>query len=308
MKQSSISKHRILAIGLGSIALLLLVASTLWAEEEEARKPLGFFDVWQLPRVWIGAIFCLIGLALLIKTRISRNLRLLFLVVIFFTFSVLAILPLGKFAWGMGLHPSPMCSITKPFLFVNAGRSIPIIFFAILASIAILSIIGNKLFCGWVCPVGAAQEITHRIRLPEKFEINLPFRITNTIRAIIFVAFVPLVFWTGKELYEYFNPFEFLHWGFQLYVTIVFAVTLIAALLIFRPFCYLICPIGLFSWLLEHLSLAKVKVDKDTPVRNAISASTTATVLPSNRFWMKKHRVPIATLAVVVWRYAPKAL
>jgi polyferredoxin len=224
---------------------------------------MGFFDILMLPRVWVGALFCLAGAAVLMKARGKRALRLGFLPLIFFAFAVLTVLPLGQFARGMGLHPSPMCTITKPFLFVNAGRGIPVVFPAILFSIAVFSIAGNKLFCGWVCPIGALQELVHEVPLTSKLKVKLPFKVTNWIRMLLFVAFVPLVFLIGKSVYDYINPFETLHWGFDVFGLIVLGIVLVAALFVFRPFCYVVCPIGLFTWVLERISVVKIKIDPD---------------------------------------------
>jgi polyferredoxin len=35
-------------------------------------------------------------------------------------------------------------------------------------------------------------------------------------------------------------------------------------LFVYRPFCHLICPFGLLSWLAERLSLVRVRVDRTT--------------------------------------------
>jgi len=223
---------------------------------------MGFFDVWMLPRVWVGAILCVIGLLLLMKSRVRHSLRLASLVVIFFVFGVVLILPLGEFARGMSIHPSPVCIVTKPFLFITAGRHVPVIFLSILAFVAIFTIVGNKLFCGWVCPIGAVQEIVHRIPLRKKLKVKLPFRVSNSIRFLLYVVFLVVIFTAGVSIYDYFNPFEFLFWGFQPLMIVVFFVTLIAAVFIFRAFCYLVCPLGLATWVLEHLSVIKVRVDK----------------------------------------------
>lgn len=262
MKHNSSSIKRILGKTLSMMVLLMFITTILWAEGEGATRSIGFFDILLLPRVWVGAIFCLIGLGLLTKSWVNHNLRFIFLTVIFFVFGIIAVLPLGKFARGMGLHPSPVCTVTKPFLFLNAGRTVPVIFLAILASIALLSVVGNKLFCGWVCPIGAIQEIFHRIPLFKALKIKLPFRTTNLIRTTIFIAFLAVIFSVGISIYDYFNPFEFLHWGFEPMAIAILLVTLVGAVFIFRPFCYLICPLGLFTWTLEHLSLIKVKVNK----------------------------------------------
>ncbi len=254
---------KIMRISAYTIFVLLFITTVIWASGE-GRRSMGIFDVMLLPRVWAGALFCLIGMGLMMKSWVHRKLRLIILGAVFFLFGILPALPLGRFAWGMGLHPSPVCAITKPFMFLNAGGGVPVIFITIMVFIAVFSIIGNKLFCGWACPIGAIQELFNELPLNKKFKITLPFRVTNPIRIAIFLAFLALVFASGTDIYGYFNPFHFLHWGFELYTIMVMLIVLTASLFIFRPFCYLICPVGLFTWTLEHFSLAKVKVDNHT--------------------------------------------
>jgi len=239
--------------------ILIGIATALWAQEGAARKPPGFFEIWLMPRVWMSAVFAVLGLILLSKSWVKRNLRSVALAVIFFVFAVLWALPLGNFARGMGVHPSPMCITSKPFQFLNAGLGIPILFISLFVSIAILSIIGNKLFCGWVCPIGALQELVHRIKTPK---VTLPFKITNWIRVGLYAVFIAVALLARKDLYDYFNPFESLHWGFEVYGLVVLGVVTVAGLFIFRPFCYVICPLGLWTWLFEQVSLVRVKVDK----------------------------------------------
>jgi polyferredoxin len=243
---------------------LLLVSFSPLSAAEESGKSFSFFDVWALPRVWLGAIVALIGLFLLMRSRVSRTMRLVSMVIVFFLFSIVAVLPLGKFAEGMGLHPSPMCTIEKALIFVQMGRAVPVVFLSILAFILLLTFIGNKLFCGWNCPIGAVQEILHRLPLPK---IRLPFYITNTIRALVFALFVILLFTAGTSLYAWLNPFEFLHWSLEAAVIPAFLVTFVAGLFIYRPFCYLACPMGLASWLVEHLSLIRVRLDEKACTR-----------------------------------------
>ncbi|HID39040.1 MAG TPA: 4Fe-4S binding protein, partial [Calditrichaeota bacterium] len=261
MNQKILSNRLIIVIL--SITALLIINTMLWAQAEGAKRALGFFDVWLLSRVWVGAIFCLIGLVLLVKSRVTQKLRFFFLALMFSVFAILPVLPLGKFAQGLGVHPSPVCTITNPFLFINAGKAVPVIFLSILTSMLILTVIGNKLFCGWVCPIGALQEIFHRIPLPNKFKIKLPFKITNSIRIVIFILFIIITFTAGISIYEYFNPFEFLHWGFESLAIAVIIITFIASLFLFRPFCYLVCPFGLLSWIFEHFSIIKIRVNKN---------------------------------------------
>jgi len=249
------------------IVSLILFTTTLLAEEAGAKDSFGFWDVMLMPRVWVGFLFVLAGLFLLNRKLVSRKIRVISLVIIFLTFSAFWLLPLGEFARGMGMHPSPVCAVTKPAMFIKARHGFPIVFAAILFSIAVMSLIGKKLFCGWICPVGAAQELVNQIsfgkKLDKKLKIKLPFKITNTVRTILFFIYFTIVLTAGFSIYEYFNPFEFLHWGFELWGVLVMLVTLISGIFIFRPFCYLICPIGLLSWVLEHFALTRVKLDSD---------------------------------------------
>ncbi len=261
MKYTSNYISKIIRISAYTILLLLFITTAIWAAGG-GRRSMGFFDVLLLPRVWVSAIFCLTGMGLLMKSWLHRNLRLIILGATFFFFGILPVLPLGRFAWGMGLHPSPVCAITKPFLFLSGGWQVPVIFLTILAFITVFSIVGNKLFCGWACPIGAIQELFNHIPLPKKFRIMLPFTVTNPIRIIVFLAFITFVFTLGLSIYDYFNPFHFLHWRFEALAIVALLVTLTASLFIFRPFCYTVCPIGLFTWLIEHFSLVRVKVDR----------------------------------------------
>ncbi len=251
---------KMIKISAYTILVLLCVTSIIWASGG-GKRGMGFFDVILLPRVWVGALFCLAGMGLMMKAWVHRKLRLVILGVVFSLFGILPALPLGNFVPGMGLHPSPVCAVTKPFLFLSAGGGVPVIFITILAFIAVFSIIGNKLFCGWACPIGAIQELFNELPLNKKFKITLPFRVTNPIRIAIYLVFLALVLASGTGIYGYFNPFHFLHWRFELYTIMVMLIVLTASLFVFRPFCYLVCPVGLFTWVLEHFSLVKVEVD-----------------------------------------------
>lgn len=225
-------------------------------------RAFGFWDILGLPRHWMSAVFAFVGLVLLMRARFTRNLRLLFLPVVFFVFSIAAVLPLGRFAVGMGLHPSPYCIMTKPFLFLRGGMGVPLLFWVSLLVVGVLTVIGNKLFCGWVCPVGAIQELVNRIPLPARLKVKVPFRVTNSVRVGVYALFLVLVLSAGAEIYEYFNPFEALHWGFERTSMAVLAGTLAAGLFLWRPFCYFLCPLGLLTWLLEQLSLVRIRTDK----------------------------------------------
>ena len=49
--------------------IVLVAVGTVWADEEQAQPPMGFFDFWLLPRVWMAALFALIGMVLLTNVK-----------------------------------------------------------------------------------------------------------------------------------------------------------------------------------------------------------------------------------------------
>ena len=99
---------------------------------------------------------------------------------------------------------------------------------AMLAVILVLTIVGPKLFCGWICPVGAAQELI--AMLADKLRIRRRkwnFRATQGVRVAIFLLFVflsgtAILHTTAQNgqpvalsLYDYINAFHGYEIGLQ---------------------------------------------------------------------------------------------
>jgi len=203
----------------------------------------------------IGGLAALSGLILLRTIKINRNIRTLLMCAVFVLFGVLVILH----------QPSPLQAVVDPVTALAIGSTITLKKMTALIFIGSLSVIGSKLFCGWVCPFGALQEIVNRIPAPSGKKIKLPFKISNGIRISIFVSSLVMVFVTGSDLYTYqniLNPFELFDWHFELVLTVLVGAVLIASVFVYRPFCYLVCPVGLLTWLLEHVSIFRVRLDR----------------------------------------------
>ncbi len=73
---------------------MLCFTTAIWASGD-GRRSMGFFDVLLLPRVWVGAAFCLAGIGLTMKSWVHRNLRTVILGAIFFFFGILPALPVA---------------------------------------------------------------------------------------------------------------------------------------------------------------------------------------------------------------------
>ena len=238
--------------------LLLSIPVILLAQEHENFKHgKNFFDFIFSVKYFAIYIFAGISIFTLWFSKFNRKAR---TIIISAAFLVFGVLPL--FANFLFITPSPVCSTTKPFLFGLKPQ-----FLATLSAIGILSLASGKGFCSTTCPIGGLQELLYKIPFLKKFRI--PFKISNSIRVGLFILFLIVAFTFQTSTYYYYNLFDLIHWNFEMPIIdliefIIFLVLILtASILFFKPFCYLICPMGLLTWILEHFSFLKVRFDKE---------------------------------------------
>ncbi|MBI5623041.1 MAG: 4Fe-4S binding protein [Elusimicrobia bacterium] len=200
------------------------------------------------------------GLALCLAGRVSRAARLTALAAAFVLLGGILGLLIPDLGQPLGMHPSPMCSLNKLLAFAWLKGRFALGLAVSLGVMILLSVLFRKSFCGWACPLGAFQELLHSVPGPAKLH-NLPFPVSNWVRAGLMAAFVLGLLGFGVITYDSFNGFEALHWGWEPGATVTLGLILLASLFYFRPYCYLVCPIGLVTWALEPLSLIGVQKD-----------------------------------------------
>jgi NAD-dependent dihydropyrimidine dehydrogenase PreA subunit len=179
------------------------------------------------------------------------------------------VLAVAVAGFALGKSPNPMESAVKVFksmvgLYPSvAAKVLAFAFFAALA------VVGNKLICGWACPFGALQELIYHLPILKKLKkYKVPFVVSNTIRGALFVVVLLLLFGVvggskGFVIYHFVNPFNLFNLDIE---SVSIGATVVAVLVmslgVYRPFCQFICPFGLLSWLLERVSLFRVKIDR----------------------------------------------
>jgi len=178
--------------------------------------------------------------------------------------------------FALGKSPNPMEGAVKVFkAMVGLQPSVSAVVLALLFFL-VLAIVGNKLICGWACPMGAIQELLHRVPLPKRWRRlqrlrrqKIPFRLSNTIRGSLFLLMLLMMFGIvggrkGFVLYHFINPFNLFNLDFEpVSILLTVIVVLGVGLFAYRPFCQFVCPFGFVSWLAERISFAGIRVDHD---------------------------------------------
>ncbi len=143
----------------------------------------------------------------------------------------------------------------------------------------LLVLLANKFICGWGCQIGTLQDVIFRLNRNRKDskgilpQFKLPFLLTNSIRIAFFAAFTVVAFTWATDIIDPVDPFKIfkpammkpLGWFFVIGI-------LILSLFVYRPWCQLFCPFGLVGWLIEKISVFKVKVNYDTCVACEVCA------------------------------------
>lgn len=176
-----------------------------------------------------GLIFTIVGAILWRKGIFSRTLRYAFLLVtVIFGFAIF----------------SPMLPFMFQELVANpAARAGGAIMMAVMGmgTFFVLALLSGRHFCGYLCPIGAVQEIAYTLQVPK---VKASWKRTLLIaRAAVFVLIIISGFAISLPLLGFFGIRQF----FTLHISggfLIFLGVIALAIFVYRPFCRILCPVG----------------------------------------------------------------
>ncbi|WMJ83743.1 4Fe-4S binding protein [Oscillospiraceae bacterium LTW-04] len=158
--------------------------------------------------------------------------------------------------------------------------------FYIIGFIMLFGILFGRLICGFLCPFGFVQDLLYKIKSPKlkiPSRIDKPMRYMKYVILIVFVIALPIII---TNQYGMGNPFfcklicpagtleggiPLLTMNEELKNTIgglffwklsILIVILLSCIVVYRPFCKYLCPLGAMYALFNKFSFYQMTVDK----------------------------------------------
>ncbi len=221
---------------------------------------------------WIIAILATTVIAgVLVRFKTTRKFRILFLLgsVVFF---------------GVYRGTCP-CMISSFENFVLTLTGADFVWYHLLWFIGLIPItyLFGRVFCGWICHLGALQELLYR---PGKFKFFTSKRARIVMKVMQYVLFATLViqlivqqeiFWCKID------PFLAIYqlmlaYNYEILSIVLISLLLITSLLSYRPFCRAACPVGLVLGWIEKIPGATIIGLKNDACISCVSCSKTCDI------------------------------
>ena len=148
----------------------------------------------------------------------------------------------------------------------------------------------GRFVCGWLCPFGLFQDLLYKIPFPKKIKVVPGDKLLRKLKYVILVVFVILlpmflvdILGQGAPYFcKLICPAGTLEGGIPLVLlnksmrsavgwlyawkNVLLVATVILSVLVYRPFCKYICPLGAVYSVFNPISIFRYRVDKDTCV------------------------------------------
>lgn len=201
--------------------------------------------------------------------------------------------PLKRFCVpGMNCYACPAATMSCPIGAMQAvlGQQKPKFAFYVIGFLSIIGVLVGRFICGWLCLFGLIQELLYKIPVPKvtmQKQIDRILRFAKYFFLFGFCIFASLFVRdkfgiTFPYFCKYVCPIGMLEGGIPLialneamrgavgllYVwkLAILVMCTVMSMIIYRPFCKYICPLGAFYSLFQKVSFLQISIDKDACV------------------------------------------
>ena len=139
----------------------------------------------------------------------------------------------------------------------------------LMSLVFILAILFGPVFCGWICPLGSIQEWVGKLGkkiFKKSYNHFLPEKLDRVLRYFRYGVLIWVIYVTAQSGYLLFaniDPYNalFAFWSAEVAVPalIILVITLLASLLIERPWCKYACPYGALLGLSNKIRIFKIR-------------------------------------------------
>jgi ferredoxin-type protein NapH len=160
---------------------------------------------------------------------------------------------------------SPMAPLGFQEALAGVGNGVytPLLFLAVMLTLFIvIALIAGRVFCGYLCPIGATQEVAHLAPVPKEKTAKAQRYFTIFRWAFLVVLVVAAVFFS-TALLQFFGVRQFFTLQVATVSFFVFLGIIAVATVIYRPFCRLFCPIGAILALASSRARMKLRRTKE---------------------------------------------
>ncbi len=182
----------------------------------------------------------------------------------------------GFFFPGLNCYACPLARFSCPLGSMQNFIGVKTFPVYVLGFMGLLGITLGRLVCGWICPFGFFQEILYRIKT---FKIRVSQKYSYSKYLILFVFAILLPLLTTQPWFcklcpaggieagipmVLLDPFLRPLIGILFYVKMAIVVIFVSSsILIKRPFCRFMCPLGAIYGIFNKFTFFKIQVDEN---------------------------------------------
>ncbi len=158
--------------------------------------------------------------------------------------------------------------------------------FYVVGFLMLVGALAGRFVCGWLCPFGLVQDLLHKIPFPKKLKKLPGDKILRYLKYVILAGFVIILPLTVLDIVGQGSPWfckyicpsgtlfggipliagspalqSVLGWLFTWKLAIL-TVLILLSVIVFRPFCKYLCPLGAIYGLFNPIALYRFKIDE----------------------------------------------